>query len=82
MSRWFMGRTAFVYDASRFLLTSADLPVVSQVYRALRANEQGNRASQFQPQFACSIWPRSCALAPVFHDNGFALPYDTCCFGA
>ena len=29
-----LGRTTFIYDASRFLLTSVDLPVVSQVIQA------------------------------------------------
>ena len=29
-----LGRTAFIYDASRFLLTSVDLPVVSRVIEA------------------------------------------------
>jgi AraC-like DNA-binding protein len=29
-----LGRTTFIYDASRFLLTSVDLPVVSQVIEA------------------------------------------------
>jgi AraC-like DNA-binding protein len=32
-----LGRTAFVYDASRFLLTSVDLPVVSRVIEASEA---------------------------------------------
>jgi len=29
-----LGRTVFIYDASRFLLTSVDLPVVSRVIEA------------------------------------------------
>jgi hypothetical protein len=29
-----LGRTTFIYDASRFLLTSVDLPVVSRVIEA------------------------------------------------
>jgi AraC-like DNA-binding protein len=32
-----LGRTAFIYDASRFLLTSVDLPVVSRVIEASEA---------------------------------------------
>src|SRR5262245_36529931 len=29
-----LGRTTFIYDASRFLLTSVDLPIVSRVIEA------------------------------------------------
>src|SRR5271166_5491220 len=32
-----LGRTIFIYDASRFLLTSVDLPVVSRVIEASEA---------------------------------------------
>ena len=32
-----LGRTTFIYDQSRFLLTSIDLPIVSQVVEASEA---------------------------------------------
>ncbi len=33
-----LGRTTFIYDQSRFLLTSIDLPIISQVVEASEAN--------------------------------------------
>jgi AraC-type transcriptional regulator N-terminus len=34
-----LGRTTFIYDESRFLLTSVDLPIVSRVIEATRHKE-------------------------------------------
>ncbi len=41
-----LGRTTFIFDESRFLLTSVDLPVVSQVIEASEGGALGNKSEE------------------------------------